>query len=161
MTAGGWAATSLPVRFSAMPKSDAPRFMSRTAEHAVRALLYLATHGPESVKASTIARELGAPPNYMSKTLHALAGAGILDSRRGPTGGFRLKAPPGQLSLAHIIEVVDDPAPKDMCLIDNTRCSDRTPCALHGRWKVVSNRVWQPLRETTLADLLDGAELPR
>lgn len=142
-----------------MPKSDAPRFMSRTAEHAVRALLYLATHGPDSVKASTIARELGAPANYMSKTLHALAGAGILHSRRGPTGGFRLGVAPDRLTLAHIIEVVDDPAPKDMCLVDNSRCSDRSPCALHGRWKKVSNRVWDPLRSTTLADLLglDGA----
>ncbi|NIP78790.1 MAG: Rrf2 family transcriptional regulator [Gemmatimonadetes bacterium] len=140
-----------------MPTSDAPRFMSRTAEHAVRALLYLAVNGPESVKASTIARELGAPANYMSKTLHALASAGILSSRRGPTGGFRLDVDPDRLTLADIIEVVDDPAPKDMCLVGNARCSDRTPCALHGRWKKVSNRVWEPLRSTTLADLLDGA----
>ena len=141
-----------------MPQPDAPRFMSRTAEHAVRALLYLATHGPESVKASTIADTLGAPPNYMSKTLHALASAGIVDSRRGPTGGFRLRVEPDRLTLARIIEVVDDPSPKDVCLIDDARCSDRTPCAVHGRWKVVSNRVWEPLRETTLADLLDEHE---
>lgn len=127
--------------------------MSRTAEHAVRALLYLATHGPESSKASVIAAKLGAPPNYMSKTLHALAAAGVLESRRGPAGGFRLAVDPGELTLARIIEIVDDPAPKDMCLIDDSRCSDRTPCALHGRWKRVSNRVWDPLRETTLADL--------
>lgn len=130
--------------------------MSRTAEHAVRALLYLAVHGPESVKASTIASELAAPPNYMSKTLHALASAGIVDSRRGPTGGFKLRVDPGDLTLARIIEVVDDPSPKDMCLVSGTRCSDRNPCALHGRWKTVSARVWQPLRGTTLADLLDG-----
>lgn len=120
----------------------------------MRALIYLNTHGPAAIKASTIADRLGAPPNYMSKTLHALASAGILSSRRGPTGGFRLAADPATLTLARIIEVVDDPAPKDMCLIDDTRCSDRTPCALHGRWKRVSNRVWEPLRETTLADLV-------
>lgn len=127
--------------------------MSRTAEHAVRALLYLAAHGPDAIKASDIADALGAPPNYMSKTLHALAGAGVLTSRRGPTGGFRLAVDPADLTLARIIEVVDDPAPKDMCLIASTRCSDRTPCPLHGRWKRVSKRVWDPLRETTLTDL--------
>lgn len=136
-----------------MPRSDAPRFMSRTAEHAVRALLYLTSNGPGSVKAGDIAEALGAPPNYMSKTLHSLASAGILSSRRGPTGGFQLAVPPDQLTLAAIIESVDDPAPKDMCLIDNTRCSDRTPCAVHGRWKRVSRDVWEPLRQTTLADL--------
>ncbi len=127
--------------------------MSRTAEHAVRALLYLAKCAPESAKASRIAADLGAPPNYMSKTLHALAGAGIVHSRRGPTGGFRLAVPADELTLARIIEAMDDPAPKDMCLVGNTRCSDRTPCALHARWKRVSDAVWSPLRGTTLADL--------
>ena len=133
--------------------------MSRTAEHAVRALLYLHAHGPAAIKAATIADALGAPPNYMSKTLHALSGAAILSSRRGPTGGFQLAVDPAELTLARIIEGGDDPAPKDMCLMDNTRCSDRTPCALHGRWKQVSNRVWDPLRQTTLADL--GTPLAR
>ena len=130
--------------------------MSRTAEHAVPALLHIAARGPGAVKAADIAASLGAPPNYLSKTLHALAGAGILSSRRGPTGGFRLAVQPDQLTLARIIEVVDDPAPKDMCLIDDARCSDRTPCAVHGRWKHVSQQVWGPLRGTTLADLLPG-----
>lgn len=139
-----------------MPTSDAPRFMSRTAEHAVRAILYLAVNGPGPVKAATIAHELGAPANYMSKTLHALAGAGVVDSRRGPTGGFRLKADPGTLTLAEIIEVVDDPAPKDACLVSSARCSERDPCHLHARWKTVSNQVWNPLRSTTIADLLNG-----
>lgn len=140
-----------------MPKSDAPRFMSRTAEHAVRAILHLAVNGPDPVKSANIASELGAPANYMSKTLHALAGAGIVESRRGPSGGFTLAADPESLTLADIIEVVDDPAPKDACLVSSARCSDRTPCHLHAPWKTVSNRVWRPLRETSVADLLDGS----
>ncbi len=141
-----------------MSTSDAPRFMSRTAEHAVRAIIHLAINGPEPVKASTIARELGAPANYMSKTLHALAGAGVVHSRRGPTGGFRLKADPETLTLARIIEVVDDPAPKDMCLVSGAPCSDVDSCHLHARWRVISNQVWDPLRSTTIADLLDGTQ---
>lgn len=141
-----------------MPKADAPRFMSRTAEHAVRAILHLAVNGPGPVKAADIARELGAPANYMSKTLHALAGAGVVDSRRGPTGGFTLAADPEELTLARIIQVVDDPAPKDACLVSSERCSERSPCHLHARWKVVSNQVWEPLRETTVAELLKGSK---
>ena len=139
-----------------MPKSDAPRFMSRTAEHAVRAILHLAVNGPDPVKAADLAKHLGAPANYMSKTLHALASAGIVDSRRGPTGGFRLAADPEELTLARIIEIVDDPAPKDACLVSSARCSERDPCHLHARWKTVSNQVWNPLRSTTVADLLEG-----
>jgi Rrf2 family protein len=132
--------------------------MSRTAEHAVRAILHLAVNGPAPVKAATIAKELGAPANYMSKTLHALAGAGIVDSRRGPTGGFTLAVDPDELTLARIIEIVDDPAPKDACLVGSERCSERNPCRLHARWKEVSNRVWDPLRKTTVASLLGEDE---
>lgn len=140
-----------------MPQADAPRFMSRTAEHAVRAILHLAVNGPDPVKAGRIAKDLGAPANYMSKTLHALANAGVVDSRRGPTGGFRLAKDPATLTLADIIRVVDDPSPKDACLVSSARCSERTPCRLHARWKAVSNEVWNPLRDTTIAELLDGA----
>ena len=129
--------------------------MSRTAEHAVRAILHLAVNGPEPVKAADLAEDLGAPANYMSKTLHALAGAGVVTSRRGPTGGFRLAIDPTELTLARIIEVVDDPAPKDACLVSSEKCSERNPCHLHARWKTVSNRVWEPLRKTTVADLLN------
>ena len=69
--------------------------VSRTSQHALRAVLYLARRWSEGpVPVDTIAAALGAPRNYLSKTLNALTKAGVLRSARGPMGGFTLAVPP-------------------------------------------------------------------
>ena len=70
--------------------------LSQTAEYALRTVLYLADRGDgPSASADELARVLGVPRNYLSKTLHRLAREGILASARGRGGGFRLAADPG------------------------------------------------------------------
>ena len=63
--------------------------LSRTAEYALRAVLFLADRG-EPTNVDLIAERLGVPRNYLSKTLHRLAREGVLTSTRGQGGGFRL-----------------------------------------------------------------------
>ena len=78
--------------------------LSATAEHAVRAVLLLARHdGHKALSADAIAAELGAPRNYLAKTLNALAKAGVVHSARGAAGGFTLAVPATELTLARII----------------------------------------------------------
>ena len=61
--------------------------LSQTSEYALRAVLYIAEcDGPVSV--GEIAEAVGVPQNYLSKTLHQLARAGVLRSARGPAGGL-------------------------------------------------------------------------
>ena len=65
--------------------------LSATADHALRATLVLARHASGTrLRATAIADAVGAPRNYMAKTLNQLAKAGIVSSSRGPLGGFLL-----------------------------------------------------------------------
>ena len=129
--------------------------LSQTAEHALRAVLFLAQRAPgESVAADAIADALGAPRNYLSKTLNALAREGIVSSMRGPTGGFRLAAAPERLTLAEVVRAFDGPPEHTVCLLGGRPCRDDHPCDAHFRWKAVAHGVWEPLRRTTVADLL-------
>ena len=66
--------------------------LSQTSEHAIRAVLFLAQQHGEPVSADRVAGALGAPANYLGKTLNMLARRGLLASSRGPAGGFRLLA---------------------------------------------------------------------
>jgi Rrf2 family protein len=135
--------------------------LSQTSEHALRAVLFLAQQpAGETVSADLIADALGAPRNYLSKTLQALAKRGIVASMRGPTGGFRLREPAAGLTLARVIEAFDEPRPRAVCLLGGRPCHDDHPCTVHFRWKSVSHDVWAPLRDTTIADLLGGAGIP-
>ena len=129
--------------------------ISQTAEHALRAVLYLAGNadaGP--LKVDEIARALGAPRNYLSKTMHALAQHGIVTSTRGPQGGFVLRVPPGELRLSRLVELFDPPRRSGICLLGGRPCTDANPCRAHFRWKSIQETALGPMRDTTIADLL-------
>ncbi|HEY0020237.1 MAG TPA: Rrf2 family transcriptional regulator [Longimicrobium sp.] len=133
--------------------------LSQTSEHAIRAMLYLARQAPgEAVPADRIARALGAPGNYLGKTLQLLARRGLLASTRGPAGGFRLLEAPDRIALADVVAAVDDaPRPSAVCLLGNRPCRAASPCAAHARWSTVQHDLWAPLHRTTIAGLLEPA----
>jgi Rrf2 family protein len=136
-----------------------PRFsmLSQTAEYALRTVLYLAAEKQDSLfRVSEIAEDLDVPRNYLSKTLHQLARAGVLTSSRGKHGGFRLTKSPATLTLAEVVAPFDGPTGARICLLGRTACSDSDPCPAHGRWKAVSTEVSTFFRETTVGDLLAG-----
>ncbi|MDB4885933.1 MAG: hypothetical protein JWN79_1371 [Gemmatimonadetes bacterium] len=131
--------------------------LSTTADHALRAVLLLGrAYGTPPVSADEIAEATGTPRNYMSKTLNALAKAGVLTSSRGPTGGFALALAPDELTVARIIDLFDDPDPSGRCLLGTGPCNLAQPCAAHHRWTALTDARRAPLTNTTLADLLTG-----
>jgi Rrf2 family protein len=135
--------------------------LSQTAEYALRAAVFLGRNSSgEPIPSERIADGLGAPLNYLSNTLHELARRGVVIGVRGPHGGFRLAVPPEELTLYELIGHFDQLNKRDMCLLGARPCDASTPCAAHDRWERVAARMAEPLRSTTLADLLpEGAEL--
>lgn len=129
--------------------------ISKTGEYALRAVVHIVTEGRGfPMRAGEIAESLGVPANYLSKTLHQLARAGILHSERGPRGGFRLARSPEALSLADVLEPLDPTWLECGCLLGLPRCSDESACPLHERWKSVREPVCRFFQETTLAEVL-------
>lgn len=137
--------------------------LSQTAEYALRAVLYLADNaGSTPVSVEVVAGALGLPRNYLAKTLHTLVKAGLLESSRGPRGGFQLAVPPDDLTLFAIVEPFDVLADGRSCLLGRTECDDRNPCPAHARWKSVSEDVAAFFRRTTVGDLVrEYGELDR
>lgn len=129
--------------------------LSRTAEYALRAVLFLADRG-EPTNVDLIAERLGVPRNYLSKTLHRLAREGVLTSTRGQGGGFRLAVAPDRLPLLRVVEPFDPISGERRCLLGRPQCSDANPCPAHQQWKSVSERVAEFFRERTVGDLLRG-----
>jgi Rrf2 family protein len=130
-------------------------FLSTTARHALRAVLILAHRDDDRrVPAQEIAEALDAPANYLSKVLRLLAQKGLLESSRGPHGGFRLAVPPSEITLADVLEAIDDSAPSAICLLGDRPCDLAKPCDAHDRWVAVKARVMEPLHGTTIAELV-------
>lgn len=129
--------------------------LSQTAEYALRAVLAIAAApAGAAVGAARLAEDLGVPGNYLSKTLHQLARAGVLESNRGKLGGFRLARRPERITLSQIVEPFDEGMGRRVCLLGRTVCSDHNACPAHARWKAVSEQNAEFFRGTTVADLL-------
>lgn len=129
--------------------------LSQTAEHALRALLYLGGEAAgRAASAEEIAGAIGAPRNYLAKTLNVLARAGFVSATRGPGGGFRLQVDPETLPVGEVIEEIDPPVQQAMCMLGGRPCDEANPCRAHDRWVAMWEASQAPLHGTTLADLL-------
>lgn len=129
-------------------------WISGTTQYALRAVLHVAEHGREGpVRVEAIAEALKMPRNYLSKTLHALARAGVLRSGRGPRGGFQLAVDAHTLTLAQVAAPFDDLAQRH-CLLRQQSCGLRSQCAAHARWEQISSSLTAFFGDTTIADLL-------
>ena len=81
--------------------------LSNTAEYALRAIVYLATHQDRPCTAQAIAKATKVPSGYLSKVLQDLVKAGLTHSQRGPNGGFTLSRSPRRMSVLEVVNAVD------------------------------------------------------
>ena len=137
------------------------RLLSQTAEHALRAALYLGRAGRGGlVSAGQLSTALGMPRNYTAKTLRQLTRRGLLRSVRGPHGGFALRVKASEISLASLVDALEEVAEKPaVCLLGDRTCDAANPCGAHRRWIEMQARTNEMMEQTTLADLL-GDDLP-
>ncbi len=129
--------------------------LSSSALHALDALLALAELPPgDFAGAGAVASVIGAPANYLGKLLQGLSRTGLVESRKGAGGGFRLARSPDRISLYEVVEPIDRVSRYSGCFMGNEVCSDEQPCALHERWAAVRDGYLAMLMESTLADVL-------
>ncbi len=82
--------------------------------YAIFAALDLALrYGEGPIQAKVIARRQTIPPRFIEQVLHALKHGGVVDSVRGPQGGYVLRQPPSDVSLASIVETMNGQAEPD------------------------------------------------
>jgi Rrf2 family protein len=83
--------------------------LSHACGYALRALEYLAERGGGPVAAHDIAAGRGVSARFLTKALQPLVRAGLLASRKGPGGGYRLGRPAARVTLLEVVEAVDGP----------------------------------------------------
>ena len=133
--------------------------ISRTTEYALRAVIYLAKAGSENTTAQRIAEATKVPEGYMSKVLNTLARAGIVNSQRGPSGGFTLTVLPADLTMLRVVESVE-PLPRiKKCPLELEEHSGEL-CPLHMVLAELVNGIETKLASTTIAQLLDTPVVP-
>ncbi len=129
--------------------------LSRTSEYALRAVLLLSRRdNGEPLAAEAVATALGVPGNYLSKVLNRLTRRGVLESVRGPGGGFRLARRPEQIAVADIVGEFDERSGLSGCVLSERACDAGAPCEAHESWSRWSGQLRRLLEGTTVADFL-------
>ena len=129
--------------------------LSKSGIHLIRAVACLARLREEQfVGAGELARSIDAPGNYLGKLLQTLARLGLVESRKGVGGGFRLARDPASLSLLEVVDPVEQISRWTGCILGNRDCSDEQPCAVHDQWGDLRRRYMKLLSETTIQDIL-------
>jgi Rrf2 family protein len=136
--------------------------ISAKAEYACVAMLELAASAQElrPVRIKTIADATGIPLRFLVQILLQLKTAGLVASVRGASGGYQLSRPPERITLADVINAIDDRTltPPSSLSSVNRRGQRVTPSpvvdALLGVWKEIQAEEQRLLQRLTLAELL-------
>jgi Rrf2 family protein len=124
--------------------------ISQTAEYALRAVAHLARQPGEPATTKAIAEATQVPVGYLAKVLKQLAAAGLVTSRRGLHGGYRLARPPDRLP---VIEVVNAVSPLPRIHDCPLGIHDRELCPLHRFLDDAMAGVEQACTQVTIGQL--------
>lgn len=138
--------------------------LSNTCKYAIRALIFLAKHTESGNKIGIkqITDVINVPAPFLSKILQNLARHNILNSVKGPHGGFALGRKPEEISLYDIIIDVDGEDYFCSCIVrhDVCKCFDDESecCPMHKRFGEQRTDLIKFYKETTLADIVKDYE---
>jgi Rrf2 family protein len=133
--------------------------ISKRGEYGLRAMIDLATwdHQSPVVQIKEIAERQQIPSKFLEQILLNLKNAGLLHSKMGVGGGYYLAKPAGEITLGHIVRVLDGPLAPVRCVsqmaYEPCGCPDEETCGLRLVMQDVRNAIADILDRTTLADV--------
>jgi Rrf2 family transcriptional regulator, iron-sulfur cluster assembly transcription factor len=137
--------------------------LSTRARYAVMAMAELGSHaesGGGALSLAQIAASQQLSLYYLEQLFGGLRRAGLVASARGPGGGYRLARPAAAMTVAEIVDAVDEP-------IEATRCTepggcmvgldgDPARCRTHALWVELGGQIRRFLASVSLADVVRG-----
>ncbi|HUH97488.1 MAG TPA: Rrf2 family transcriptional regulator [Anaerolineales bacterium] len=132
--------------------------ITRQADYAVRAVLYLARQpNAERAATSTIAEEQRIPPSFLAKIISQLSIAGLLHTSRGARGGVTLAREASEITLLEVVEAIDGPIQLNECVGEEGTCSFDGDCPLRSVWCEAQEELVARLKATNFSDLMTQA----
>lgn len=139
--------------------------LSVRGEYALRALVVLGIDYLDDdsvVRIQEISKRQNIPKRFLEQILNDLKTAGIVASKRGVAGGYRLKVPPDRVTLAEVIRHVEGPLAPISCVserfYEKCSCPDESKCGIRSVMKEVRDAIVRILEDVTLAQLCERVQ---
>ncbi len=135
--------------------------LSTKGRYAVRAMFDLSFYSKgEPVPLSRISEREEISLHYLEQLFNKLRKSGVVESVRGPSGGFRLSRKPSEITIEEIVRVVEGSITPVKCMDTRDKkkvCHRADKCVTFILWKRLGNHITEYLSSVTLQDLVDEA----
>ena len=129
-------------------------------DYGVRVLIHLARQNVgDYANASDIAKSQHVPEPYLARICAELNKAGMIESRRGKLGGYRLALPPFKISVANVVKSLDRSLAPVECLDDSVECSLSPACSQRELWRDIEKVLIRYLNQISIGELANKQEL--
>jgi Rrf2 family protein len=134
--------------------------LTAKGKYSLKALAYLALLEPgATTQATEIAEANNIPKKFLDAILGELRNAGIVYSRKGPGGGYRLARAPGEIKIGHVIRTIDGPLAPIACASRTAYqpcadCVDVKDCTVRLLMTKVRDAMSEVLDRVSLADMV-------
>jgi len=125
---------------------------SKACEYGIRASIFIAEQSllDKKVSLKDIAKAIDSPEAYTSKILQQLSRNFIINSDKGPTGGFSMnKQELEKVKLSTVVTAIDGDAIYNGCGLGLKNCNEEKPCPAHSQFKIIRDQL-KIMLETTL-----------
>jgi len=135
--------------------------LSTKGKYGVRAVYEIARNegqGPISIK--EISERQGISFSYLEQILHKLGKSGLIESVRGPAGGYLLARKPAELTIGDIVRTLEGPIALTHCLEPGEEgdCYQAEDCVARMVWTRVGAKIEEALDSISFQDLLQQAQ---
>lgn len=135
---------------------------SKACEYGIKASTYIALQSLKEKRVSLkeIAEEIDSPIAFTAKILHKLAKSNILESVKGPAGGFQIpREKIDSIKFADIVYAIDGDAIYRGCALGFKECNALKPCPLHEKFVGIRDNLQSMLQNTSLYEVATGLEV--
>ena len=128
--------------------------VSKKAYYGLRAVLALA-QAKKPLSIHTLAQTEHLPEDYLEKIVQQLRRAGIVEAKKGTTGGYSLARLPKEVSVWEVLFVLDGPIKTFMPPLKGTLpCLQPSHCQTNEVWRKLETEIEHSLSQVTLANLI-------
>lgn len=128
------------------------------SDYGLRMLMRMASAPDRPFSTAELAEEFRLSRNHLTKIMQRMAGAGLVETRRGGGGGARLARPPEEIRLGDVVRLLEQGQGLVECFRTGNVCTIDGCCRLKGRLRMAEMAFIEHLNRSTLADVaLDPA----
>ncbi len=134
---------------------------SKACEYGIRASIYIAEQSQlgRKVGLKEVAIAIESPVAYTSKILQLLSKREIINSDKGPTGGFSMDAQElHNVKLSTIVKAIDGDDIYIGCGLGLNKCNEKKPCPVHNQFKLIRDELKIMLETTSVKTLAEDLE---